>query len=120
MAAGALLRLGIGRSTRGGRALARAEDDYAAMLSAFPDVATNHSRSGGSSSRAGGCRKPGTRSSAPWRSAAGGRPPRGARLVFARQERFGDAIKEWRLAQKLDPKDPRPDRLIAEAEKRGK
>lgn len=41
-------------------------------------------------------------------------------MLRARQDRLAEAIKAWRTAQKLDPKDPRPPRLIAQAEKRMK
>ncbi len=119
-AGAALLRLGVtALDGAAGAALTRAQDEYAAMLLTFPDSAANHA-------------------SLAWLEMARGRTADAERAIehalaldqnnpdphvlrgvlLARQERLTEAIKAWKLAQKLDPKDPRPERLITEAEKR--
>ncbi len=86
IAAGAFLRLGIAAlDGKPGAALARAQNDYAQMLMAFPDIASNHVAMG---------------------------------VLRAQQNRLAEAIEAWRVAQTLDPTDPRPPWLIAEAERR--
>jgi predicted CXXCH cytochrome family protein len=102
-----------------GGALARAQDDYAASLRAFPDVAANHA-------------------ALAWLEAERGRlaealaaadlalqvNPRYARpwvvkgVVFARQEKYADAIAAWKKARSIEPSYPNIDRLIEEGEKR--
>ena len=119
-AAEALLTLGISQLPgNAGEALTRAQDDYAAALSAFPDAASNYTALG-------------------WLEMERGRPaqadealqtamrldPRAARplvikgLVAARAGRFGEAIDLWRKARGLEPNYPRVDDLIREAEQR--
>lgn len=120
MAAGALLRLGVVTlDGAAGPALARAQDDYADMLQAFPDVAKNLTSLGWLEMSRG--RLPDARQALDHALALNpldAEPHMLLGVVFARQDRLGDAIKEWRAAQKLSPKDPRPERLIAEAERR--
>jgi predicted CXXCH cytochrome family protein len=120
VAAEALLRLGV--ATLGGAAdaaLARAQDDYAAMLRAFPDNARNQTDLAWLELARG-------RLADAERALAAARaldPARAEPLVLegvlhARRGRYADAIAVWRRAQQLDPRDPRPPRLIAEAERR--
>ena len=120
MAAGALLRLGIGAlDGAAGAALARAQDDYAQMLMAFPDTASNHTSLGWLELSRGRLGEAGHALDHAVALAPRDAAPRVAMgVLLARQDRLADAIKEWRAAQKLDPKDPRPERLIAEAERR--
>ena len=41
-----------------------------------------------------------------------------AGVLFARQDKLDEAIREWEEAKKLDPKNPRIDLLIEEARRR--
>lgn len=119
-AAAALLRLGVtSLDGAAGAALARAQDDYAQMLRAFPDAAANHASLGWLEMSRG--RLPDAEQALADALALDPQAPDPHVLkgvLLARQERYADAIKEWRTAQKLDPNDPRVERLIAEAEKR--
>jgi len=119
-AAEALLTLGFGALPgAAGAALVKAQDEYAASLAAFPDVAANHA------SRA-------------WLESERGRvdeaqkaldealqvDPNFARpyvvkgVLAARAGRFQEAVDLWKKARSLEPGYPRIDALIAEAEKR--
>jgi len=119
-AAEALLNLGIAQLPGpAGEALRKAQDDYAASLDAFPDVAWNHA-------------------SLAWLEAERGRvdeaqkaldraielDPRLARpyvvkgVLSARAGRYQEAVDFWKKARSLEPAYPRIDQLIAEAEKR--
>jgi predicted CXXCH cytochrome family protein len=119
-AAEALLTLGIGQLPgAAGEALVRAQDEYAASLLAFPDVAANHA------SRA-------------WLESERGRvdeaqnaldqalrvDPNFARsyvlkgVLSARAGRYQEAVDLWKKARSLEPGYPRIDELIAEGEKR--
>jgi tetratricopeptide (TPR) repeat protein len=119
-AAEALLSLGISElQGAAGQALARAQDDYATALRAFPDTAANHSALG-------------------WLEAERNRPaeataaveaaltlnPKMARpwvvkgVLAARAGRLEEAVGAWRKAKEIDPTYPNIDRLIAEGEKR--
>jgi tetratricopeptide (TPR) repeat protein len=102
-----------------GALLAKAQDEYAAALGEFTDVADNHSALG-------------------WLLAERGRhgealaalenaiklQPNVARpyvikgVIAAREGRFGEAAGLWRKAKSLDSAYPNIDQLIAEAEKR--
>ncbi|MEZ5286576.1 MAG: multiheme c-type cytochrome [Vicinamibacterales bacterium] len=116
----ALLALGIVTlDGAAGAALAHAQDEYADSLRAFPDVASNHAALG-------------------WLQIARGRTdaalsslddairvePRYAQsyilkgIIAARAEQFDEAIDWWKKARSMAPDDPRPQALIAEAEKR--
>jgi predicted CXXCH cytochrome family protein len=119
-AAEALLTLGFGvLPGAAGAALVKAQDEYAASLEAFPDVAANHA------SRA-------------WLESERGRvdeaqkaldeaiqvDPNFARpyvvkgVLAARAGRFQEAVDLWKKARSIEPGYPRIDALIAEAEKR--
>ncbi|MGH7623422.1 MAG: HEAT repeat domain-containing protein, partial [Gemmatimonadaceae bacterium] len=102
-----------------GAALARAQDEWAASLATFNDVAADHTALG-------------------WLLAARGQhddaekelktaialDPRDARphvflgVLDARAGRFDEALQRFRTAKKIDPAYQNLDRLIAEAEKR--
>lgn len=121
-AAEALLSLGVAALPGpAGEALARAQDEYAASLRAFPDMASNHAALG-------------------WLEASRGRTteaqqaldaallvdPRFARafvvkgIIAARASRYREAIDLWKKARDITPDDPRLADLIAEAQKRQK
>jgi predicted CXXCH cytochrome family protein len=118
-AAEALLTLGIAQLPgSAGEALTRAQDEYAAALSDFPDSASNHAELGWLELQ---------RDRVPQAAAALDRAirldPRAARpwvikgVMAARQRQFAAAIDSWRKAKGLDPGYPNIDQLIAEAEK---
>jgi tetratricopeptide (TPR) repeat protein len=119
-AAEALLALGIHELPgKAGEALARAQDELAVSLKAFPDMATNHAALGWLEAERN--RYPEAQAAL---DTAIRLDPRLARpwvvkgLIAARQNRFGEAVDLWRKAKSLDPKYPRIDELIQEAEKR--
>ncbi len=121
-AADALLTQGVVElQGRPGELLARAQDELAESLQAFPDVASNHASRG-------------------WLEAERGRldlanealdaaikvDPNVARpyvvkgVMAARAEEYDAAIGWWKKARSVEPGYPRIDQLIAEAEKRKK
>jgi tetratricopeptide (TPR) repeat protein len=118
--AAALLALGyVELPGRAGQALAAAQDEYAASMQSFPDMASNHAQLG-------------------WLEASRGRPDAAQQaldraihidatyprpyiikgVLEARAGRYQAAIDFWKKARSLDPGSPRIDELIAEAEKR--
>ena len=119
-AAEALLTMGIAQLPgAAGEALTRAQDDYAASLDAFPDVAANHASRGWLESERGRLAEA---------QAALDRAieidPNFARpyvvkgVLSARAGRYQEAVDFWKKARSIEPEYPRIDRLIAEAEKR--
>jgi predicted CXXCH cytochrome family protein len=119
-AAEALLAAGISHLPgAAGAALARAQDEYAASLRSFPDVAANHA-------------------AVAWLEAQRGRlpeavaaaddalrvEPRFARpwvikgVILAREGKYAQAVDAWKKARTLEPGYPNIEKLIAEAEKR--
>jgi tetratricopeptide (TPR) repeat protein len=119
-AASALLALGVATlDGQSGAALVRAQDDYAESLRAFPDSSENHSSlawlemSRGRDAEAAAALTTALDLNA---SDAHARVLRG--VLFARQQKLEEAIREWEAAKKLDPKNPRVDRLIEEARRR--
>jgi predicted CXXCH cytochrome family protein len=119
-AAEGLLALGyVALPGPAGQALARAQEEYAASLEAFPDVASDHT-------------------ALAWLNASRGRLQDAERsldtaiqlapefprpyllkgILAARAGRFGEAIDWWKKARKRAPDDPAIPQLIAEAEKR--
>lgn len=119
-AAEALLDLGIAHLPgAAGEALARAQDEYAASLDAFPDVAANHAARGWLDSERG---RPDEAEQALDRAIAVdpglARPYVVKGVLSARAGRYQEAVDFWKKARSLDPGYPRIDQLIAEAEKR--
>ena len=119
-AASSLLALGVATlDGPSGAALVRAQDEYAESLRAFPDSSENHSSlawlemSRGRDADAAAALTTAVDLNA---SDAHARVLRG--VLFARQEKLDEAIREWEEAKKLDPKNPRIDRLIEEARRR--
>lgn len=119
-AAEALLALGVAALPDApGQALARAQEEYADSLRAFPDVASNHAALGWLEASRG-------RSDAALRALDDAlkvdphyaRPYVVKGIIAAREERYGEAIDWWKKAREITPDDPRLAGLIAEAEKR--
>ncbi len=102
-----------------GAALARAQDDYAAALTDFPDAAGNHAALGWLE-----VERNRTAHAIAALENAMRLDPRAARplvirgVIAARAGRFAEATDLWRKAKALDPGYPNIDQLIAEAEKR--
>ena len=102
-----------------GELLARAQDEYAASLAAFPDVATNHVRLGWLQTQRGRHAEAVEALDAAMRLEPGHTRAwvyRG--IVAARTGRHDEAIDYWRKAKALDPSLAVVDRLIEEARKR--
>jgi predicted CXXCH cytochrome family protein len=101
-----------------GLALARAQDDYADSLRAFPDMAANHAALAWLEAQRG--RLPEAFTAAEQALQVN---PRFARpwvvkgVVFARQQKYAEAIEAWKKARSIEPAYPNIDRLIGEAEK---
>jgi predicted CXXCH cytochrome family protein len=118
-AAEALLGLGI-NSLPGaaGDLLAKAQDELAASLAAFPDIVTNHATRGWLESERGRQAE-----AARTLDTAIGLDPQYARahvyrgIVAARSGQIAEAMKYWRTAKKINPAYPNLDRMIAEAER---
>jgi predicted CXXCH cytochrome family protein len=102
-----------------GLALRRAQDEYAASLQTFPDVAANQASLGWLLASRG-------ETDAALRALrlavtldpADPRPRVYLGVMAARAGRYDEAIDEWRAARQLNPAYPNIDRLIAEAERR--
>ena len=121
-AAQALLVLGIVELPGpAGQALSRAQDEYAAGLSAFADDASNHTALAWLMVE----RKQHESAVAALETALR-LDPRLARawvikgVIAAREGRFGEAAGLWRKAKAFDPDYPNIDQLIAEADKRSR
>jgi predicted CXXCH cytochrome family protein len=119
-AAEALLSLGIAQLPgAAGKALARAQDDYATALQTFPDAAANHSALAWLESE----RNRPTEATAAV-DAALTLNPKVARpwvvkgVLAARAGRLDEAVEAWKRAKEIDPAYPNIDKLIEEAEKR--
>jgi tetratricopeptide (TPR) repeat protein len=101
-----------------GVALSRAQDDYAASLRTFPDVAANHAALAWLAAQRGRLHE-----AVEAADIALGVDPRLARpwvikgVVHAREGKYAQAIGDWKKAQALEPSYPNLDRLIEEAEK---
>jgi hypothetical protein len=119
-AAEALLALGyVELPGAAGEALARAQDEYAASLQAFPDVASNLAALGWletSRGRVGEAQKALDQAIRVDPNFA--RPYVVKGVLSARAERYQEAIEFWKKARSIEPTYPRIDQLIAEAEKR--
>jgi tetratricopeptide (TPR) repeat protein len=115
-----LLGLGVASLPNpAGTLLARAQDEYAASLLEFPDVADNHTALGWLYAE----RDQTTAAVAALEDAiklAPGvaRPYVIKGVIAARAQRFDEAEQLWRKARALDPAYPNIDQLIAEADKR--
>ena len=118
-AAEALLGLGI-NSLPGaaGDLLAKAQDEFAASLAAFPDIVTNHATRGWLESERGRQAE-----AARTLDTAIALDPQYARahvyrgIVAARSGQITEAMKYWQTAKKINPAYPNLDRMIAEAER---
>ena len=101
-----------------GELLARAQDEFGASLSSFPDVVGNHATRGWLESERGR-QEPAAHALETALSLdpqyVRARVYRG--IVAARSGQLGEAIKHWREAKKIDPEYPNLDRMIAEAER---
>jgi predicted CXXCH cytochrome family protein len=119
-AAAALLALGVPRlEGPAGQALVKAQDEYAASLQAFPDSSDNHASIAWlEMSRGGDARADAALSTAIALDPANPRPRLLRGVLFARQDRLDDALREWKEVKRLDPKHPRIDLLIDEAQRR--
>jgi tetratricopeptide (TPR) repeat protein len=121
-AAAALLALGVARldgSSAG--ALARAQDDYAGSLRAFPDSSENHaSLAWLELSRGRDDQAETALATAIALDASNAHPHVLRGVLLARRNRLDEAIREWTEAKQLDPGNPRIDALIAEARRRQK
>lgn len=119
-AAEALLALGIVELPgAAGEALARAQDEYAEALQAFPDVPSNHTALGWLESERGRVAE----AEAALDRALHLQPDSVRALVIkgviaARRGEFDNAVQLWRRVKSLAPGYPNIDRLIEEAEKR--
>jgi predicted CXXCH cytochrome family protein len=121
-AAEALLVFGLAQLPgAAGEALARAQDEYAASLAEFPDVAENHAALGWLAAERNQLAQATAALDIAIRL-----DPRAARplvvkgVIAARQGRFEEAASLWRKAKALEPSYPNIDQLIAEGEKRRK
>jgi tetratricopeptide (TPR) repeat protein len=119
-AAEALLTLGIAQLPGpAGEALRKAQDEYAAGLDAFPDVALSHASRAWLESERG---RPDEAQQAADRAIrvdpAFARPYVVKGVLAARNGRYQEAVELWKKARALEPGYPRIDELIAEAEKR--
>lgn len=119
-AAESLLMLGIAELPgRAGEALRKAQDEYAASLDAFPDVAANHASRAWLASQRGlldEAEKAVERAIQVDPNFA--RPYVIKGVLAARAGRYEDAVGLWKKARSIEPGYPRIDDLIAEAEKR--
>lgn len=106
---------------RPGELLLRAQDELAASLQQFPDVASNHASRGWLEAERGNLEE-----AQEALDDAIAVEPRFARpyivkgVIAARAERYDEAIELWKKARSIEPEYPRVDELIAEAEKRKK
>ena len=116
-AAEALLYLGV--SAGPGDALARAQDEYAASLREFPDIAANHASLGWLLAAQGRIEEAtGSLRVAQSLDPSDARPRVYLGVLAARDGRYDEAIDEWQAARRLNPAYPNIDRLIGEARSR--
>ena len=116
-AAEALLYLGV--SAGPGDALARAQDEYAASLREFPDIAANHASLGWLLAAQGRIEEAtGSLRVAQSLDPSDARPRVYLGVLAARDGRYDEAIDEWQAARRLNPAYPNIDRLISEARSR--
>ena len=115
-AAEALLYLGV--SSGLGEPLTRAQDEYAASLREFPDMASNHASLGwllASQGKTGEAIR--SLRLAQSLDPADARPHVYLGVLAARSGRYGEAVEQWKVARRLKPSYPNIDRLIAEGER---
>jgi predicted CXXCH cytochrome family protein len=119
-AAEALLALGIAQLPGpAGEALRNAQDEYAASLDAFPDVAVNHASRAWLESERGRADEAQQAADRAIQVDPGfARPYVIKGVLAARGGHYREAVEHWKKARALEPGYPRIDELIAEAEKR--
>jgi tetratricopeptide (TPR) repeat protein len=115
----ALIALGIAQLPGvAGVALTRAQDEYAASLRGFPDIAANHVAVAWLEAQRGRLREAVDAADVALRLDPGlARPWVIKGVVYAREGKYADAIDAWKKAQVLEPSYPNIDKLIEEAEK---
>ncbi|HXH07738.1 MAG TPA: hypothetical protein VNI83_14235, partial [Vicinamibacterales bacterium] len=102
-----------------GAALARAQDEYAASLRAFPDAAPNQTALAWLEMARGKRREALAALDLARRLDPRSAEPLVVRgVLLAREGRLEEAIAEWEAARTLDPADRRPPELIAAARRR--
>jgi tetratricopeptide (TPR) repeat protein len=116
----ALLTLGYAQLPgAAGAALLEAQDEYVASLEAFPDLAANHASRGWLESQRGNVAEAERALDASIQVDPNfARPYVLKGMLAARAERYQTAIDLWKRARSIEPRYPRLDQLIAEAEKR--
>jgi predicted CXXCH cytochrome family protein len=118
-AAQGLLQMGIAQLPPPGDApLQRAQEEWAQGLSAFPDMATNHTMRGWLESQRGRQLEAGRAlDTALALDSKNVRAHLYRGIVYARRGELSEAIKHWQTARSLDPSYPNIDRLIEEAKR---